>query len=92
MMSDFQDGKCLIVDDVEVNIRKLRYRLKRQGMLELDVWLSRLEPALEDGNADVRGAIMRMMECEIPELVAMMHGERSVSSELRSWLEHKHRF
>jgi len=77
----------LIVDDVEVNIRKLRYRLKRQGMLELDVWLSRLEPALKAGGPTVAHAIMRMMECEIPELVAMMHGERSVPSELRSWLE-----
>lgn len=77
----------MIVDDIEVNIRKLRYRLKRQGMLELDVWLSRLEPALESGDPAVGGAIMQMMGCEIPELVAMMHGERSVPSVLITWLD-----
>ncbi len=80
------------MDDVEVNIRKLRYRLKRQGMLELDVWLSRLEPALKTGDPAVGRAVMRMMECEIPELVAMMHGERPVPGILHPWLEHKHRF
>jgi len=69
------------------DIRKIRYRLKRQGMLELDVWLSRLEPALKSGETGIEREIMQLIECEIPELTAMMHGERPVPRVLRSWLE-----
>jgi len=70
-----------------LNIRKLRYRLKRQGMLELDVWLSRLEPALEIGDAELNASLMRFMQCESVELLAMMQGNQPIPELLRPWLE-----
>jgi len=70
-----------------LEIRKVRYRLKRQGMLELDTWLARLEPALLVGEPAVVRAIIQMLECDVPELLAVMRGECSVPITLRPWLE-----
>jgi len=88
-MLDLQDGKCLPMDEVEVNIRRLRYRLKRQGMLELDTWLSRLEPALESGGTALNTALVQFMEYEPTELLAMMQGNQPVPELLRPWLGQK---
>ncbi|MDQ6997191.1 MAG: succinate dehydrogenase assembly factor 2 [Mariprofundus sp.] len=69
----------------EIAIRRLRYRLNRQGMLELDAWLSPLLYA----NFDVDGvmdAINLLLQCEPPELQAMMHGEKDVPECLKIWL------
>ncbi len=68
-------------------LRRLRYRLCRQGMLELDAWLGRLEPALARMTGPERRALARMLEdAPPPELLAMMHGERPLPPELARWL------
>lgn len=74
------------MDDVEANIRKLRYRLKRQGMLELDTWLSHLEPVLESHDGELGRALGQLLNHEPDELMAMMRGRRSVPETLRPWL------
>jgi len=77
------------VNETEINIRKLRYRLKRQGMLELDTWLSRLEPALEYRDEDLNIALTQFMRCEPTELLAMMQGRHPVPEALHPWLDRK---
>jgi len=69
----------------EIAVRRLRYRLNRQGMLELDAWLS---PLLQvDFKADgVMDAMNLLLQCEPPELQAMMHGEKDLPECLKSWL------
>ncbi len=71
--------------ELELAMRRLRYRLNRQGMLELDAWLS---PLLEaDFHAEgVLEAMDVLMQCEPPELQAMMQGERDVPECLKTWL------
>ncbi|MDQ6982107.1 MAG: succinate dehydrogenase assembly factor 2 [Mariprofundus sp.] len=69
----------------DIAIRRLCYRLNRQGMLELDTWLNRLH------NADLQApgvvaAIDALLQSEAPELQAMMHGERDVPECLKPWL------
>jgi len=69
----------------ELAVRRLCYRLNRQGMLELDTWLSHLQKA--DLKAPgVLAAIDALLESEAPELQAMMHGEKAVPECLKSWL------
>jgi len=59
--------------------------LNRQGMLELDAWLSPLLQA--DFNVDgMMQAVDVLMQCEPPELQAMMHGEKDVPECLKRWL------
>ncbi len=74
------------MNDAEANTRKLRYRLKRQGMLELDTWLSRLEPVLGNHDEEFSSALEELLNCEPDELLAMMQGRCSVPEALRSWL------
>ncbi|MDX8405166.1 MAG: succinate dehydrogenase assembly factor 2 [Mariprofundus sp.] len=69
----------------ELAIRRLRYRLNRQGMLELDAWLGGLMQA-ELGNVDVVNAIELLLSCEAPELQSMMHGDLPVPAVLKGWL------
>jgi len=69
----------------ELAIRRLRYRLNRQGMLELDAWLGGLQQA-DLGCMDVVAAIEQLLNCEPPELQAMMHGELPVPEVLKAWL------
>jgi len=69
----------------DIAIRRLCYRLNRQGMLELDAWLNRLH------NADLQtpgvvAAIDGLLQFEAPELQAMMHGEKDVPECLKPWL------
>lgn len=71
----------------ENEIRKLRYRLNRQGMLELDAWLAPLEKALTQGDGETVALVEAMIATDTPELLAMMHGEIPLPGALRPWLE-----
>jgi len=73
--------------DKSMEIRRLRYRIKRQGMLELDTWLAKLEAAISSGDKDVIEAISVLLAYEPPELQAMMHGGIALPKVLRKWLE-----
>ncbi len=68
------------------DIRALRYRLKRQGMLELDVWLSKLDIVLESEGVEEIEAIKILIREEAPVLQAMMRGEKEVPECLEVWL------
>ncbi len=70
----------------ELLIRRLQYRLKRQGMLELDVWLSPLHQALASQNIKLTQSIEEILMCEVPELLAMQTGQRPIPEELKQWL------
>ncbi len=72
--------------ELEVDVRRLRYRLKRQGMLELDAWLSGLDDALSSHDVGVISAMNAMLACEVPVLLAMMHGEVPTPDVLRIYL------
>ncbi|MES0370890.1 MAG: succinate dehydrogenase assembly factor 2 [Mariprofundaceae bacterium] len=75
-----------------MDIRRLRYRMRRQGMLELDEWLTPLEKALEfslqEGDGEIISQIEAMVAADTPELLAMMHGETPLPEGVRPWLEH----
>lgn len=73
------------VNETEVAIRRFRYRLNRQGMLELDAWLGRLLAADLEAPG-VLAAIETVLACEPPELLAMMQGESQVPEVLKAWL------
>jgi len=73
--------------DKSMEIRRLRYRIKRQGMLELDTWLAKLDIAILSGDEDVIEAISVLLTSEPPELQAMMHGDLALPDVLRKWLE-----
>lgn len=70
----------------ELLIRRLQYRLKRQGMLELDVWLSPLHQALARQDVKLTQSIEEILLCEVPELLAMQTGQQSIPEELKPWL------
>jgi len=70
-----------------MDVRRLRYRLKRQGMLELDAWLSRLDAAILLEDRDVVMAVSQLLMCEPPELQAMMHGDEPLPKILEPWLK-----
>jgi len=74
--------------DIEAEhlIRQLRYRLKRQGMLELDVWLSPLQQALEHDDSAILEQVEIILRCEVPELLAMQSGQQHIPKELEPWL------
>ena len=72
---------------LEIDVRRLRYRLKRQGMLELDAWLSGLDDALLCHDADVISAMNDMLSCEVPVLLEMMHGDMPIPDILRIYLK-----
>ena len=71
----------------ESDIRRFRYRLNRQGMLELDEWMAPLEKALLSGDDDIIAQVEAMIATDTPELLAMMHGEIELPDGLRLWLE-----
>ncbi len=69
-----------------MRLRRLRFRLKRQGMAELDAWLAGLEAPLAGGDYPLLEAVESLLACEPPELIAMMRGERPAPELLRPWL------
>lgn len=70
----------------EEKLRRLQYRLKRQGMLELDVWLSELNHALALGDKEILQHIEHLLTLEVPMLLAMQTGQEPVPKELQPWL------
>ena len=70
----------------EYLIRQLQFRLQRQGMLELDAWLSPLQEALNKNQPEVITAIEYLLSCEAPELLAMQTGKKEIPEELKPWL------
>ena len=72
---------------MEDEIRRLRYRLRRQGMLELDEWMAPLEKALLSGDGEIIAQVEAMITADTPDLLAMMHGEIPLPDGLRPWLE-----
>jgi len=71
--------------DPESLRRRLRYRLQRQGMLELDAWLAPLDE-VDLRDREMAEAVAVLLSCEPPELLAMMRGLRPVPACLRPWL------
>ena len=72
---------------MENNVRKLRYRLNRQGMLELDAWMAPLEMALVEGDSEIITQVEAIIAADTPILLAMMHGEIPLPELLKPWLE-----
>ncbi len=72
---------------LDARVRRLRYRLNRQGMLELDAWLA---PLLHEDmdNPEFVSAVEMLLNCEPPELQAMMLGELPVPAGLEVFLSH----
>ncbi len=70
----------------ELSLRRLRYRLQRQGMAELDVWLSPLQVALHEGDVSVCQAIEDLLALPVPELEALLHTKKRLPKVLESWL------
>ncbi len=73
------------MNESELHIRRLRYRLNRQGMLELDAWLEPLFNA-DFTEPEVMAAAEILLGCEAPELQAMMQGETALPKILEKWL------
>jgi len=71
--------------ETELALRRMRYRINRQGMLEIDAWLGKLLQADMQAEGVVE-AIDTLLQCEPPELQAMMHGRTAVPACLKSWL------
>ncbi|MFQ5519645.1 MAG: succinate dehydrogenase assembly factor 2 [Mariprofundus sp.] len=70
----------------EIHIRRLRYRLNRQGMLELDAWLAPLLAA-DFNDKSIIEACEILLACEPPELQAMMQGDSAIPQVLERWLK-----
>jgi len=67
-------------------LRRLRYRLKTQGMCELDAWLAPLADALTQPSMDMIQHVEQLLKHEVPELQAMMHGRQTIPNALQPWL------
>ncbi|MDQ6989508.1 MAG: succinate dehydrogenase assembly factor 2 [Mariprofundaceae bacterium] len=75
------------MSDADAHMRRLQYRLQRQGMLELDAWLAPLQQAIKNNDAATTMAIEKLLLCEAPELQAMQAGTLPIPEELKPWLE-----
>jgi succinate dehydrogenase flavin-adding protein (antitoxin of CptAB toxin-antitoxin module) len=74
------------MDEMELQMRRMRYRLNRQGMLELDAWLAPLLRA-DFTNPDTAASIQSLLTCEAPDLQRMMHGDLPLPNGLEGWLK-----
>ena len=73
--------------DASVPLRRLCYRLRRQGMLELDAWLEPLAAHLSQGaDPALTAAASALLAMESPQLLALMHGEQALPAILVPWL------
>ena len=68
-------------------MRTLQYRLRSQGMLELDAWLAPLLQAVSGRDDEVLQAVNHLLCLETPELLAMQAGSRPVPRVLEPWLK-----
>ena len=71
----------------ELLIRRLQYRLQRQGMLELDAWLSPLLTAVDTKDMLVLTATKELLTYEVPDLLAMQAGSLAIPKVLEPWLK-----
>jgi succinate dehydrogenase flavin-adding protein (antitoxin of CptAB toxin-antitoxin module) len=74
-------------EDKEQLMRQLQYRLRRQGMLELDAWLAPLLLAINTGDADVLAATKEILMYEVPDLLALQAGSQDIPEALKPWLK-----
>ncbi len=74
-------------EEKERLMRQLQYRLRRQGMLELDAWLAPLFLAIHTENAEVLVAIKEILMYEVPDLLAMQTGALAIPEVLKPWLK-----
>jgi succinate dehydrogenase flavin-adding protein (antitoxin of CptAB toxin-antitoxin module) len=73
--------------DASAPLRQLCYRLRRQGMLELDAWLEPLAAHLTRGDDPaLAAAAFALLAMEPPQLLALMHGEQPLPAILLPWL------
>lgn len=72
--------------NASADTRRLRYRLRRQGLAELDAWLGPLHAALDSGDSRVIQAVSDLLECDANALLAIMRGEEPMPAMLRPWL------
>ncbi len=75
------------IDAQASDLRKIRYRIRRLGMLELEAWLERLQPALAGGDEIIISETLQLLDMETPQLVAMMNGDQPPPAALRAWLD-----
>ncbi|MDX8409039.1 MAG: succinate dehydrogenase assembly factor 2 [Mariprofundales bacterium] len=66
-------------------LRKALFRLRRQGMCELDAWLAPLESALAD-QPQLADDVAALLAQEPNRLLAMMEGNAPIPVALRPWL------
>lgn len=71
----------------ELLIRRLQYRLQRQGMLELDAWLTPLLIAVDTKDMAVVAAAKELLAYEVPDLLAMQAGSLAIPKALEPWLK-----
>jgi succinate dehydrogenase flavin-adding protein (antitoxin of CptAB toxin-antitoxin module) len=71
------------------DLKKLRFRLRRQGLAELDAWLAPLEEPLLNGDQVVAKALTDLLDLQPVDLLAMMQGQLPVPVPLQSWLDDK---
>jgi len=75
-----------VTEDFTIEFRQLQYRLKRQGMLELDAWLAPLQNALASQDKEILNSITNLLKQEVPDLLAMQTGQKEIPKELQPWL------
>ncbi|MDX8412683.1 MAG: succinate dehydrogenase assembly factor 2 [Mariprofundales bacterium] len=66
-------------------LRRARFRLQRQGVLELDRWLIPLSAVLDD-HPDLLPTIESLLSQEPALLQQMMEGEVAIPEPLQRWL------
>ncbi len=69
----------------QAELRCLQYRLRRMGMLELELWLQRLDEVLR-AQPELLPDVRVLLSRDVPELEAMMRGRKACPATLRAWL------
>jgi len=77
------------VVDQSVRLRSALYRLRRQGMLELEAWLQPLARAMLE-HVEIQSDVEALLALEVPELEYMMHHRAAIPVSLRVFLDCEH--